>query len=174
MMAQWINNRPVYPNELYHHGIKGMSWGVQNGPPYPLDRQVHNKVVKASKEERKAEKLAKKAEKAKAKQEAKQLKADTKLYNKTLKNLDYKADLMLGAYNRYRSLHPPKQGVVDLLALQLLTEATVYARAAEYYRKSVSANNVQSVHKNFEFSVETPVGWTGTINFNDLDNVHIK
>ena len=24
-------------NELYHHGIKGQQWGVQNGPPYPLD-----------------------------------------------------------------------------------------------------------------------------------------
>lgn len=22
---------------LMHHGIKGQSWGVQNGPPYPLD-----------------------------------------------------------------------------------------------------------------------------------------
>lgn len=22
--------------ELYHHGIKGMKWGVKNGPPYPL------------------------------------------------------------------------------------------------------------------------------------------
>lgn len=22
--------------ELYHHGIKGQSWGVRNGPPYPL------------------------------------------------------------------------------------------------------------------------------------------
>lgn len=41
------NLRPPYPNELYHHGIKGMSWGVQNGPPYPLDRQTHNKVVKS-------------------------------------------------------------------------------------------------------------------------------
>lgn len=28
--------RPVYSNELYHHGIRGQKWGVRNGPPYPL------------------------------------------------------------------------------------------------------------------------------------------
>lgn len=27
-------------NELYHHGILGQKWGVQNGPPYPLSRDV--------------------------------------------------------------------------------------------------------------------------------------
>lgn len=32
----WKNPRPPYPNELYHHGIKGQHWGVRNGPPYPL------------------------------------------------------------------------------------------------------------------------------------------
>jgi hypothetical protein len=32
----WENPRPIYPNELYHHGIKGQRWGVRNGPPYPL------------------------------------------------------------------------------------------------------------------------------------------
>lgn len=26
-----------YDDELYHHGIKGQSWGAQNGPPYPLN-----------------------------------------------------------------------------------------------------------------------------------------
>ena len=25
--------------ELYHHGIKGQKWGVQNGPPYPLSKE---------------------------------------------------------------------------------------------------------------------------------------
>ncbi len=25
---------------LYHHGIKGQKWGVENGPPYPLDRAI--------------------------------------------------------------------------------------------------------------------------------------
>lgn len=35
-------------DELYHHGIKGQKWGVQNGPPYPLDQKTHNKVTKGS------------------------------------------------------------------------------------------------------------------------------
>lgn len=26
-------------NELYHHGVKGQSWGKRNGPPYPLYRK---------------------------------------------------------------------------------------------------------------------------------------
>jgi len=26
-------------NELKHHGVKGMSWGKRNGPPYPLDAE---------------------------------------------------------------------------------------------------------------------------------------
>lgn len=57
-MAYWINNRPAYPNELYHHGIKGMSWGVQNGPPYPLDRATHRQVVKQARAEKKANRQA--------------------------------------------------------------------------------------------------------------------
>ena len=36
-------------NELYHHGIDGQRWGVKHGPPYPLDRADHNKVVEKSK-----------------------------------------------------------------------------------------------------------------------------
>lgn len=35
----------IYGGSLSHHGIKGQSWGVRNGPPYPLDQKTHNKVV---------------------------------------------------------------------------------------------------------------------------------
>lgn len=36
----------LWKYELYHHGIKGQTWGVRNGPPYPLSRVDHNKVIK--------------------------------------------------------------------------------------------------------------------------------
>lgn len=166
-MYSFKNHRPVYPNELYHHGIKGQSWGVMNGPPYPLDGSTHNKVVKRSKEERKAEKLAKKAEKAKSKQEAKQLKADTKLYNKTLNELERKGESELAAYNKYRSSN-------QVLAMSHLTRATAYIKAEQFYKKSVSVNNVRSMHKNFLFTVETPTGLTATVNFNDLNKLRIS
>lgn len=35
-------------DELYHHGIQGMHWGVKNGPPYPLDKKV-SASIKAGK-----------------------------------------------------------------------------------------------------------------------------
>lgn len=38
--------RNVYPNELYHHGILGMHWGVRNGPPYPLGSGDHSSSEK--------------------------------------------------------------------------------------------------------------------------------
>lgn len=33
---------------LEHHGIPRQKWGVKNGPPYPLDRKTHNRVVKGT------------------------------------------------------------------------------------------------------------------------------
>lgn len=44
---------------LAHHGIKGQKWGVQNGPPYPLDEKVSfrmrsDAVMKTYEKQRKA------------------------------------------------------------------------------------------------------------------------
>ena len=46
-------------NYLAHHGIPGQSWGVRNGPPYPLTAQKVAKVKKAL-AKRKKEKAAEK------------------------------------------------------------------------------------------------------------------
>lgn len=44
------NRQATYQvNALYHHGIKGMKWGVMHGPPYPLSLSKHTKVVSKSK-----------------------------------------------------------------------------------------------------------------------------
>lgn len=72
-------------NYLMHHGILGMKWGQQNGPPYPLDAKDHSaaekkagwmKSLKAKSEAKKKEKKrkaalekARKARAEKAKQE---------------------------------------------------------------------------------------------------------
>lgn len=61
---------------LAHHGIKGQSWGDQNGPPYPLDSQVSS-AVKKNKSKSFIQKLKDK-KKGKKLQEARKKKAEEK------------------------------------------------------------------------------------------------
>ena len=50
--------RRISNDELYHHGVKGQSWGVKNGPPYPLDSSVS--TGERLKAQKKASKLLRK------------------------------------------------------------------------------------------------------------------
>lgn len=69
---------------LMHHGIKGQKWGVENGPPYPLDPQ---------KDYSKAE------QKANAKALAKEYKKDVFASNKiNIKNVDLSDDEKINDY----------------------------------------------------------------------------
>lgn len=40
-MEYW--REKFYGRFLMHQGVKGMKWGVRNGPPYPLDDKKKNK-----------------------------------------------------------------------------------------------------------------------------------
>ena len=31
---------PLRPRDIFHHSVKNQKWGVQNGPPYPLDSSI--------------------------------------------------------------------------------------------------------------------------------------
>lgn len=44
-----ISSEDLDDSYLAHHGIKGMSWGKKNGPPYPLSEKKHNQVISKSK-----------------------------------------------------------------------------------------------------------------------------
>ena len=43
MNIYYIAGYPV-SDSLYHHGIKGQQWGVQNGPPYPLGSDITKRI----------------------------------------------------------------------------------------------------------------------------------
>lgn len=61
----------MYNEYLAHHGIKGQSWGVQHGPPYPVERAAGGKPkttkvvkskLKASLDKRAANSVKRKAD----------------------------------------------------------------------------------------------------------------
>ena len=69
---------------LMHHGIKGQKWGVENGPPYPLDPQRD---------------YSKAEQKANAKALAKEYKKDVFSSNKiNIKNVDLSDDKKINDY----------------------------------------------------------------------------
>lgn len=44
--SEWDFQNDPLEDYLAHHGIRKQRWGVRNGPPYPLDRKTHSRIVK--------------------------------------------------------------------------------------------------------------------------------
>ena len=116
-----------YVNEdsdfLIHHGIKGQKWGVENGPPYPLDPQKDY-----SKAEKKA--IVKDVRKINKKHE---YIGDQKEINKAIKSLEneknsYYDDLLNYRKARYDFLY---NGAKDSNSRQKLFEAINKAKTSE-------------------------------------------
>lgn len=53
--------RILYSDELAHHGVQGQQWGIQNGPPYPLDRSIStgSRLKTTEEKSRKQQKISK-------------------------------------------------------------------------------------------------------------------
>lgn len=86
-------------NYLMHHGILGMKWGVQNGPPYPLGASDHSASekkagwMKSLKAKSEAKKRAKK--RAAAIEKAKKTRAENEKQKKLEKEYEEKRQKIL-------------------------------------------------------------------------------
>lgn len=77
-------------NELYHHGVLGMSWGDRNGPPYPLSGSAKKFARAEAKKKIEREKRLEKMRKAaaqKRKEQAKEAKRQEKIDKMKMKLL---------------------------------------------------------------------------------------
>lgn len=90
MILRTMYDRTIKMNELYHHGVEGMSWGDRNGPPYPLSgvnkKEARREAKAKIEKEKRLEKMRKAAAK-KRKLQAKETKKQEKIDKMKLKLL---------------------------------------------------------------------------------------
>lgn len=90
MILRTMYDRTIKMNELYHHGVEGMSWGDRNGPPYPLSgvnkKEARREAKAKIEKEKRLEKMRKAAAK-KRKMQAKETKKQEKIDKMKLKLL---------------------------------------------------------------------------------------
>lgn len=108
--------------ELYHHGVKGQKWGVENGPPYPLSDEVST-----GKRLKKVEKLEKKSELNRG-----YMKKHEDYYdNKTKKEnekVDKKADKKIEKINKKREFKKEVNETQNYMQLHLNDRGYKYAK----------------------------------------------
>lgn len=108
--------------ELYHHGVKGQKWGVENGPPYPLSDEVST-----GKRLKKIEKLEKKSELNRG-----YMKKHEDYYdNKTKKEnekVDKKADKKIEKINKKREFKKEVNETHNYMQLHLNDNGYKYAK----------------------------------------------
>lgn len=110
-------------NELYHHGVPGMSWGDRNGPPYPLSGRAKKIARAEAKKKIEHEKLLEK----RRKEAAKKRKQAAKLQRKQDKIYEMKQKLIakgdIEAISRKRHLFTNEEIQEALIRNKQLVEA---------------------------------------------------
>lgn len=128
----------TYGDTLEHHGVEGMQWGVQNGPPYPLSGD--NKS--AAEEQYKANKKLAREEKKREKEAAKTAKRD-----KQRQRMIEKADVE--GMRKHRDWFTTQEIAAAMQKQQLLSSAES-SKTSRKKRKILEEADLDKIRKNPE------------------------
>lgn len=128
----------AYGDTLEHHGVEGMQWGVQNGPPYPLSGE--NKA--AANAQYRANKKAARLEKKKEREEERAAKI-----NKKRQKMINKADVE--GMRRHRDWFSTQEIAAAMQKQQLLS-ASKSSKTSRRKRKMLEKADLNKIKKHPE------------------------